>query len=89
MFFNLFRPKPKFSVGQLVFVGHDMRLLKLTENIRYMRIEDVEWRKLRNEKQQWGYSGPIFTNNGQGLVFAGHDCALESVLSLVDPQPEP
>lgn len=83
-FFGLFhrRPKPKFSDGQYVVIGN-ARLKPAAD--RFIKIEGVEWKKL---PKHWVYNGPILVKVGQVLVFAGYEhSALESMLSLADPQP--
>ena len=83
MFFNPFRPKPKFSVGQVVLVNHDMRLLKAAKDVLYLKIEKTVWMNPQDEKRQWGYDGSMYKQDESTVVSMGHVLgALESTLSL-------
>lgn len=88
MFFNFFRSKPKFSVGQHAYLNRDMRNLEAAKYISYLKIEKIVWMTPDNAKSQWGYDGFTYRKDGPAFVATGRVLgALESTLSLADPQP--
>lgn len=66
MFFNWFRPKPKFNVGQLAGFSHpDL------EETSYLLIERRRWIRPSGEtKKRWVYDGIVLKIEGGGLAWS-------------------